>query len=66
MRGKKLSEPKTQKQSEENISKSIRDFFILKTENEEVKDRIIRDTRTSISIIILNMKVTVTEIETYH
>ena len=66
MRGKKLSEPEKQKQSEENISKSIRDFFILKTENEEVKDRIIRDTRTSISIIILNMKVTVTEIETYH
>ena len=44
----------------------MRNFFILKIENEEVKDRIIRDTRTFIFIIILNMKVTVTEIETYH
>ena len=34
------------KQSEENIIKSIRNLFILKKENEAIKDRIIRDIRT--------------------
>ena len=45
-RGKKLSKPKTQKQSVENIIKSIKYLFILKKENKEIKDRIIRDIRT--------------------
>ena len=45
-RGKKLSKPKTQKQSEENIIKSVRKPFKPKNENEEIKDRILRDTRT--------------------
>ena len=45
-RGKKLSKPKTQKQSLENIIKSIKYLFILKKENKEIKDRIIRDIRT--------------------
>ena len=45
-RGKKTSKPKTQKQSEENIAKSIRNLFKLKKENEVIKDRIIRDIRT--------------------
>ena len=34
------------KQSEENIVKSIRNLFKLKKENEEIKDRVIRDIRT--------------------
>ena len=34
------------KQSEENINKSIRNLFKLKKENEEIKDRIIRDIGT--------------------
>ena len=34
-----------QKQSEENIIKSIRNLFKLKKENEAIKDRIIRDIR---------------------
>ena len=33
------------KQSEENIAKSIRNLFKLKKENEESKERIIRDIR---------------------
>ena len=37
-RGKKLSKPKPQKQSEENIIKSIRNLFILKKEKKEIKD----------------------------
>ena len=45
-RGKKLSKPKTQKQSVENIIKSIKYLFILKKENKEIKDRIVRDIRT--------------------
>ena len=39
-RGEQLSKPKTQKQFEENIIKSIRNIFILKKENKEIKDRI--------------------------
>ena len=42
-RRKKLSEPKAQKQFEENIIKSIRNIFVLKKENKEIKDIIIRD-----------------------
>ena len=34
------------KQSEENIVKSIRNLFKLKKENEEIKDRVIKDIRT--------------------
>ena len=34
------------KQSEENIIKSIRNFFKIKKENEGIKDRINRDIRT--------------------
>ena len=34
-----------QKQSEENISRSISNLFELKKENEAIKDRIIRDIR---------------------
>ena len=45
-RGKKLNKLKSQKQSEENIINSIRNPFILKIENKEMKDRIIRDIRT--------------------
>ena len=45
-RGKKLSKPKTQKQSVENIIKSIKYLFILKKENKEIKDRIVGDIRT--------------------
>ena len=37
---------KSKKQSEENIIKSIRNLLILKKENKEIKDRIIRDIRT--------------------
>ena len=33
------------KQSEENIVKSIRNLFKIKKENEEIKERIIRDIR---------------------
>ena len=35
-----------EKQSQENIIKSIRNLFKLKKENEAIKDRIIRDIRT--------------------
>ena len=48
---KYYSEPKPvktvygNKQSEENIVKSIRNLFKLKKENEEIKERIIRDIR---------------------
>ena len=54
-KGKKVSKPKIQIQSEENIIKSIRNLFILKKENKrekryyskkEIKYRIIRDIRT--------------------
>ena len=45
-RGKKLSKPKSQKQSKENIINSIKNLFILKTEKEENKDRIIKDIKT--------------------
>ena len=45
-RRKKLSEPKAQKQFEENIIKSIRNIFVLKKENKEIKDIIVRDIRT--------------------
>ena len=38
-RGKKLST----KKSEENITKSIRNLFILKKGNKEINDKIIRD-----------------------
>ena len=34
------------KQSEENIIKSIRNLFKIKKENEEIKDRIIKDIKT--------------------
>ena len=43
---KKLTKPKAQKQSEENINNSIINIFILKKENEAIKGRIIRDIRT--------------------
>ena len=36
-RGKELSKPKTQKQSEENIVKSIRNPFILKKKINKLK-----------------------------
>ena len=41
---KKLSKPKTQKQSEENRINSVRNLFILKKKekNRLIKDRIIR------------------------
>ena len=42
---KKLSQPKTQKQSEKNIIKNIWKLYILKEENKKIKDRIIRDIR---------------------
>ena len=42
---KKLSQPKTQKQSEKNIIKNIWKLYILKEENKKIKDRIIRDKR---------------------
>ena len=48
-RGKKLSKPKTHTQktkSEENIVKSIRNFFKLKKENEVAKNIIIKYIRT--------------------
>ena len=48
-RGKKLSKPKWQKQSEENIINSIRNPFILrkeKKENKKIKDRTIGNIRT--------------------
>ena len=44
--GKKSIKPKTQKQSEENIIKIIRNLFKLKNQNETIKDSIIRDIRT--------------------
>ena len=40
---KKPSKFKIQKQSEENIIKSIRNLFKLKKDNEAIKDRIIRN-----------------------
>ena len=43
---KKLTKPKAQKQSEENINNNIINIFILKKENETIKGRIIRDIRT--------------------
>ena len=42
-RGKKLSKPKTQKQSEENKNNSIRNPLILKKEKKKRNYRIIRD-----------------------
>ena len=48
-RGKKLNKPKAQKQSEENIIKSIRNLFKLKKKMKQLKiakDRIIRDIKT--------------------
>ena len=42
---KKLSQPKTKKQSEKNIIKNIWKLYILKEENKKIKDRIIRDKR---------------------
>ena len=39
-RQKKLSKPKSQKQSEENVIKKIRSLFILNKEIKEVKDKI--------------------------
>ena len=44
-RRKKLNKSKTQKQSEENITSSIRNLFILKKTKEKKKLRIIRDIR---------------------
>ena len=44
-RRKKLNKSKTQKQSEENITSSIRNLFILKKRKEEKKLRIVRDIR---------------------
>ena len=38
-KGKKLNQPKIQKQYEENIIINTRNFFILKKENREIKDR---------------------------
>ena len=70
--GKKERKLKTQKQSEDKITKSIRNLSKLKKENEAIKDRIIRDTETLLekednytqvvkiifeAIVILNMKV---------
>ena len=37
-RGKKLSKPETEKQYEENTIKSIRNIFILKKEEKEIKE----------------------------
>ena len=47
-REKKIYKPKTQKQSEENITKSMINLFILKKEKKDrlIKDRIIGDIRT--------------------
>ena len=42
-RRKKLRKPKTQKKCRENIIKSIRNLFLLKKENKEVKCRTTRD-----------------------
>ena len=77
-RGKKLSKPKIQKQSEDNIIRSIRNRFKLRKENEIIKYRVIRDIRTLFeqeedyykpirvgNFCILNMKVTVIEIKFY-
>ena len=44
--GNKLSKRTTQKQSEENIIKRIRNLFKLKKENKIFKDRIIKEFRT--------------------
>ena len=41
--GKKHNKLKIQKQSDENIIKSIKSIFKLKKENEAIKDIIIRD-----------------------
>ena len=41
--GKKHNKLKIQKQSDENIIKSIKNIFKLKKENETIKNRIIRD-----------------------
>ena len=80
-RRQKLSEPKAQKQFEENIIKSIRNIFVLKKENKEIKDiieisglflnkKMIIINRKKQAVfgitIILNMKVTLIEIESYH
>ena len=43
---KKQTKLKIQKQSKENIIKSIRNLYELKNENEAIKDRIIRDIGT--------------------
>ena len=45
-RGKKLCKLKAQKQSDEGIIKVLRNPFILKKENKEIKDQIIRDIRS--------------------
>ena len=41
--GNRPSKSKIQKQSEDNIIKSIRNLFKLKRDNEAIKDRIIQD-----------------------
>ena len=41
--GNRPSKLKIQKQSEDNIIKSIRNLFKLKRDNEAIKDRIIQD-----------------------
>ena len=43
--GKRPSKLEIQKQFKDNIIKSIRNLFKLKTKNEAIKDRIIRDIR---------------------
>ena len=45
-RRSKSIKPKTQKQSEENLIKSMRNFFKLKIEKKIIKDRTIRDIKT--------------------
>ena len=45
-RRSKSIKPKTQNQSEENIIKSMRNFFKLKKEKKIIKDRTIRDINT--------------------
>ena len=43
---KETKQTKIQKQSEENIIKSIRDLFKIKREDESIRDRIIWDIKT--------------------
>ena len=75
-RVKKLSKPKTERQSEVNIINCKKSFYTKKKENKEIKDisqpflnkkLIIINQKVIFGIIImLNMKVMVVEIKTYH